>query len=66
MPTSSQAQRRLIFGKRCQYENEKRTPKKWKWIWDDDWENKGKLPEKVKKESRIYDFDTFVTEKYKI
>lgn len=65
MPASSQAQRRLIFGKRNQYKNEKRTPKKWKWIWDDDWENKGKLPEKVKKESRIYDFDTFVNENYK-
>lgn len=65
MPAVSQAQRRLIFGKRNQYKTEKRTPKKWKWIWSEDYENKGKLPEKIKKESRIYDFDTFVNENYK-
>lgn len=67
MPAVSQSQRRLIFGRRSQYKTEKRTPKKWKWIWDEEWENKGRLPEKIKskKESRIYDFDTFVNENYK-
>jgi len=57
MPATSQAQRGLIFSKRNQYKTKKNTPKKWKWIWDDEWENKGKLP-KYKK-SRIYDFKTF-------
>jgi len=61
MPAKSQAQRGLIFGKRNQYKTKKNTPKKWKWIWDEDYENKGKLPEKVK-ESRIYNFETFVNE----
>lgn len=64
MPATSQAQRGLIFGKRSQYKTKKDTPKKWKWIWDEEWENKGKLPEKVE-ERRIYDFDTFVNEKLK-
>lgn len=64
MPAKSQSQRRLIFGKRAQYKTKENTPKKWLWIWDDEYENKGKLPEKVKKESRIFDFDTFVNEKY--
>ena len=64
MPTTSQSQRRLIFGKRNQYKSEKNTPKNWKWIWSEDYENKGKLPEKVKKESLICKFNTFVNEKY--
>jgi hypothetical protein len=47
MPTKSEVQRRLIFGKRNQYKNKDNTPIKWKWIWDSHWENKGKLPEKI-------------------
>jgi hypothetical protein len=43
----SQSQRGLIFGKRNQYKTKEATPDKWKWIWDEDWENKGKLPDKV-------------------
>jgi len=58
MPAKSQAQRGLIFGKRNQYKTKKNTPKKWKWIWDEDYENKGKLPEKVK-ESFITKFKIF-------
>jgi hypothetical protein len=49
MPAKSQAQRGLIFSRRDKYGSKKNTPKKWKWIWDEDWENKGKLPKKVKK-----------------
>lgn len=49
MPAKSQSQRGLIFARRDQYGSKKNTPKKWKWIWDEDWENKGKLPKKVKK-----------------
>lgn len=47
MPSKSQAQRGLIFGKRNQYKSKAKTPDKWKWIWDEDWENKGKLPKKI-------------------
>lgn len=43
----SQKQRGLIFGKRNQYKSKENTPDKWKWIWDEDWENKGKLPDYV-------------------
>ena len=47
----SQAQRGLIFGKRNQYKTKAKTPEKWQWIWDEEWENKGKLPKKVKNET---------------
>lgn len=64
MPAVSQSQRGLIFSRRNKYKSEEKTPKKWKWIWDEGWENKGELPEKVKKESRILNFENFVNEKY--
>jgi len=51
MPAKSQAQRGLIFSKRDQYGSKAKTPEKWKWIWDSDYENKGKLPDKVKNET---------------
>jgi len=51
MPARSQAQRGLIFSKRDQYGSKAKTPDKWKWIWDEDFENKGKLPKKVKNET---------------
>ena len=63
MPAVSQSQRGLIFGKRTKYGSKKDTPKKYKWIWDEGWENKGSLPEKVK-ESKIFDFKTFINERY--
>jgi len=52
MPAKSQAQRGLIFSRRDQYGSKKNTPKKWKWIWDEDWENKGKLPKKKKSKKK--------------
>ena len=52
MPATSQSQRGLIFSKRDQYGSKEKTPKKWKWIWDEDWENKGKLPKKVSENYR--------------
>jgi hypothetical protein len=53
MPAKSQAQRGLIFGKRNQYGSKAKTPDKWKWIWDEDWENEGKLPKKKKKNETV-------------
>ena len=53
MPAKSQAQRALIFSKRDQYGSKKKTPKKWKWIWDEGWENKGKLPKRKKKKAKF-------------
>lgn len=47
MPAKSEQQRKLIFTRRSMYKTKAKTPDKWKWIWDKDWENKGKLPEKV-------------------
>lgn len=68
MPSVSQSQRGLIFSKRNKYNSEENTPKKWKWIWDEGWENKGKLPEKVRKKKknkkRIHSFESFVNENY--
>ena len=64
MPAVSQSQRGLIFSKRNKYGSEEATPKKWKWIWHEGWQNKGKLPEYVKKESKIFDFKSFISEKY--
>lgn len=64
MPAKSQAQRKLIFGKRSQYKNKENTPKKWMWIWDVDFENKGKLPDKVKNESFITIFKDFILKKF--
>lgn len=62
MPAVSQSQRGLIFSKRNKYKSEENTPKKWRWIWDSEWENKGELPETVKKESLITKFQKFINE----
>ena len=53
MPAKSQSQRGLIFAKRDQYKSKAKTPDKWKWIWDEGWENKGKLPKKKKKNETV-------------
>jgi len=62
MPSVSQSQRGLIFSKRGKYGSEDATPKKWKWIWHEGWENKGKLPKKKRK--KIHTFESFVNENY--
>jgi hypothetical protein len=49
MPAKSQKQRNMIFARRNQYGSKKNTPKNWEWIWDEGFENKGKLPKKAKK-----------------
>lgn len=65
MPAVSQKQRSLIFGKRNQYKTEEKTPKKWKWIWEEEWENKGKLPKyKINKnENKLINFSDYIYEK---
>jgi hypothetical protein len=75
MPTVSQKQRGLIFGKRSQYGSEAKTPQRWKWVWEEGWENKGKLPKYKKRkrknvtkkvnENKIMHFDEFVKKKFK-
>lgn len=60
MPAKSQSQRGLVFSKRDQYGSEAKTPKKWKWVWEEEWENKGKLPDKVSENYRA----KFVNENY--
>jgi len=69
MPAASQQQRGLIFGKRNQYGSIENTPKKWKWVWEEGWENKGKLPKYKKKkkklnESKIITFTQMINELY--
>ena len=60
MPAVSQKQRGLIFSKRNKYGTKKNTPKKFKWIWDEGWENKGELPETS--ESKLPKFTDFIKE----
>ena len=53
MPAVSQSQRGLIFSIRAKYKTEENAPKKWKWVFEEGWENKGKLPKyKKKKKSK--------------
>jgi len=58
MPAKSEQQRKLIFAKRGQYGSVEKTPKKWKWVWEDGWGNKGKLPYKVKKKNKNKKFES--------
>jgi len=62
MPATSQAQRGLVFGKRNQYGSKEKTPKKWIWIWGEEWENKGKLPAKKTNESFNVDSEDYTNE----
>lgn len=62
MPSKSQSQRGLIFGKRSKYGSIENTPKKWKWIWEEGWENKGKLPKKKKMNENVITFSEFINE----
>lgn len=61
MPAQSQSQRALIFSRRDRYGSEESTPNKWKWIWDEGWENRGKLPEKKKKKNKKKKNESIVT-----
>jgi len=38
MPSQSEKQRQFIFIKRGEFKTKDKTPEKWKWIWDKDWE----------------------------
>ena len=49
MPAKSKQQLKLIWAIRRKYGKKKNAPKKWKWVFEEGWENKGKLPKKVKK-----------------
>ena len=37
MPAKSEKQKRLIYAKRNTYKSKSKTPKKWKWIWNNEW-----------------------------
>ena len=37
MPSKSEKQRRFIYAIRNKYKKKKDTPKKWKWVWNDEW-----------------------------
>lgn len=52
MPFRSNKQRRYIYYLRGKYSNKKNTPKKFKWIWSEDWG--------VVSENKVYKFKSFV------
>lgn len=37
MPSHSEKQRKFIYAIRNRYKKKKDTPKKWKWVWNDEW-----------------------------
>ena len=51
MPATSEKQRKLIFSIRNKYKSKFKTPKKWKWVWGEEWTHL--------KESHIYTFQQF-------
>ena len=46
MPAKPKKQLKLIYAKRNQFKSEENTPKKWKWVWSEEW---GHLKENIKK-----------------
>ena len=55
MPAKSRQQLKLIYAIRGKYKSEEKTPKKWKWVWEDKWTdvNYKKLPQKVEESNGI-------------
>ncbi len=60
MPAKSQQQLKMIYARRNRYKSEDKTPKKWKWIWDEDWTDVSfkDLPEKI--EEFKYNRDVYI------
>ena len=52
MPAKSVKQLRFIYALRGKYKSKKKTPKKYKWVWNDEWLH-------LKKESYIFSFSEF-------
>ena len=52
MPAQSKQQLKLIYAIRGKYKTKKTTPKKWKWVWGEEWGH-------LKKESHIVSFQKF-------
>ena len=55
MPAKSEKQLRLIWAIRRKYKNRSKTPKKWKWVWGEEWTH-------LEKESLILRFGEFINE----
>lgn len=55
MPAVSKQQLKLIYSIRGKYKSEVKTPKKWKWVWEDKWIDVDykKLPQKVEESNGI-------------
>jgi hypothetical protein len=56
MPAKSKKQLRLIWAIRGKYKTKNKTPKKWKWVWGEEWTH-------LQKESFILRFEEFINEK---
>jgi hypothetical protein len=55
MPAKSEKQLRLIWAIRGKYKKKSKTPKKWKWVWGEEWTH-------LQKESYILKFSEFINE----
>jgi len=55
MPAKSEKQLRLIWVIRRKYKTKSKTPKKWKWVWGEEWTH-------LEKESVILRFEEFINE----
>jgi len=55
MPAKSEKQLRLIWAIRRKYKTKSKTPKKWKWVWGEEWTH-------LEKESLILRFSEFLNE----
>jgi hypothetical protein len=55
MPAKSRQQLKLIYSIRDKYKSETKTPKKWKWVWEEKWTDVDykKLPQKVEETNGI-------------
>jgi hypothetical protein len=53
MPAKSEKQLKFIYALRNRYKSKTKTPKKYKWVWNDEWLH-------LKKESYILKFDQFI------
>jgi len=62
MPAKSQKQLKFIYAKRHQYGSKSKTPKKWKWVWNDEWL---KVRESMKHLMKFESFDDFSPESRK-
>ena len=63
MPFKSDKQRKFIYYLRGKYSTKKNTPKKYKWIWAEDWVSENKILTKFNTFSKNMEFKKIVSDK---